>query len=115
MKTKFILLEQFIKEHVWGYAKKTGCKAFVANILSWKIKRELDADIQLDTSSYEEKMMIVGGGSSLIEYFCPKTHTWKYWNELPDSRSNFASAVVDNEMFIVGGNSSPTSVSFFLF
>lgn len=67
----------------------------------------------MDTYGYEEKMMIVGGGSSLIEYFCPKTHTWKYWNELPETRTNFASAIVGNELYIVGGSPTPTSVSLF--
>lgn len=57
--------------------------------------------------------MVVGGGSSLIEYFCPRTKKWKYWNDLPESRVNFASAVVGNELFIVGGSPVPTSVGSF--
>lgn len=55
------------------------------------------------------RLMVIGGeghqaGFSSIEYYCPRFKKWIYWKDLADGRKNFATAVMNNELYIIGGD-----------
>lgn len=102
---------QFIKENIQKIAKETGCDDFIQTTLKWLTKRQIDPtqDEQTANKISSKRLMVVGGecvaspGFSKIEYYCPKLNKWKYWKIFPDARTSYAVAVLNNELYIVGG------------
>lgn len=104
-------LLQFIEGNIQKIAKETGCDDFIQTTLKWLTKRQIDltqGEQPADKIS-STRLMVIGGesiaspGFSKIEYYCPKLNKWKYWKIFPDARTNYAVAVLNNELYIVGG------------
>lgn len=81
-----------------------------ANLLElakkWGTKRQFHDLIERDNSV---RLMVIGGETdekleySSMEYYCPRFKKWTYGKNLTDGRKNYATTVVENELFIIGG------------
>lgn len=74
-------------------------------VSTWATKRKYEAPSRSRSS---RRLMVIGGEDSelkysTIEYYCPRFNKWIYWKNLPDGRKNFATVVVANELYIIGG------------
>lgn len=44
-------------------------------------------------------MIAIGGGSNVIEYFCPITNKWKSWKTLPYPETKFDAVLHDGHLY----------------
>lgn len=87
--------------------KGVDCGDLIDLVMKWSRKRQ-HADEKINNKS-SLLLMAIGGeieGNSVyssIEYYSPRFQKWKYWRNFPDARVHYGVAVVDNHLYIIGG------------
>lgn len=82
--------DEFIKNAVEPLAAEVKCTDRLRSLLRNKVKRK-----PMDV----ERMFVVGGGSNVIEYFCPSMNKWRVWKTLPYAETKFDAVLHDGHVY----------------
>lgn len=101
-------------ENIEKLAIESGCESLVHAALCGRKKRCFKSSGSVQSSAAVElvpKLLVIGGGTNLIEYYCPLFNIWKKLGELPENAKYNCCYVFESILYLfIGKQSSEITV-----